>query len=111
AIYMTVNLACLLYYAREQRSEFNWFLHGVIPILGILAFIPAFLVAIGIGGSIFDFISPLPYPFSVVGPVVGIWYLLGIVYLIYLSARKPERLKDTARVFIEEEVAEVSAPI
>ena len=71
AIYMTVNLACLLYYAREQRSEFNWFLHGVIPILGILAFIPAFLVAIGVGGSIFDFISPLPYPFSVVGPVVG----------------------------------------
>jgi hypothetical protein len=37
--------------------------------------------------------------------------VLGIVYLIYLSARKPERVKDTARVFIEEEVAEVSAPI
>jgi amino acid transporter len=111
AIYMTVNLACLLYYAREQRNEFNWFLHGVIPILGIAAFVPAFLVAIGVGGSIFDFISPLPYPFSVVGPVVGIWYLLGIAYLIYLYARKPQRVKDTARVFIEEEVAEVSAPI
>ena len=111
AIYMTVNLACLLYYAREQRSEFNWFLHGVIPILGIAAFVPAFLVAIGVGGSIFDFIAPLPYPFSVVGPVVGIWYLIGIVYLIYLSARKPQRLKDTGKVFIEEEAVEASAPI
>ena len=111
AIYMTVNLACLLYYAREQRSEFNWFLHGVIPILGILAFVPAFMVAIGVGGSIFDFVAALPYPLSVVGPVVGIWYAIGVVYLIYLYAAKPQRVKDTARVFIEEEVAEVSAPI
>ena len=108
---MAVNLACLLFYAREHRSEFNVFLHAVIPILGILAFVPAFLVAIGVGGSVFDFISALPYPFSVVGPVVGIWYVIGIVYLIYLYARKPERVRDTARVFIEEEVAEASAPV
>ena len=111
AIYMMVNLACLLYYAREHRDEFNLFLHGIVPILGILAFVPAFLVAIGVGGSIFDFIAPLPYPFSVVGPVVGTWYLIGIVYLIYLTARKPQRLKDTGKVFIEEEVVEASAPI
>jgi amino acid transporter len=111
AIYMMVNLACLLYYAREQRDEFNVVLHGIVPILGILAFVPAFLVAIGVGGSIFDFIAPLPYPFSVVGPVVGIWYLIGVVYLIYLSARKPQRLRDTGKVFIEEEVVEASAPI
>ena len=37
--------------------------------------------------------------------------LIGIVYLIYLYARKPERVRDTARVFIEEEVAEASAPV
>jgi amino acid transporter len=111
AIYMMVNLSCLLYYARQQRDEFNVVLHGIVPILGILAFVPAFLVAIGVGGSIFDFIAPLPYPFSVVGPVVGIWYLIGVVYLIYLSARKPQRLRDTGKVFIEEEVVEASAPI
>ena len=40
-IYMAVNLACLLFYAREHRSEFNVFLHAVIPILGILAFVLA----------------------------------------------------------------------
>jgi amino acid transporter len=34
AIHMAVNLACLLFYARERRSEFNVFLHAVIPILG-----------------------------------------------------------------------------
>lgn len=111
AIYMAVNVACLLFYAREHRSEFNPLLHGVVPILGIVAFVPAFLVAIGVGGSIFDFIRPLPYPFSVVGPVVGIWYLIGVLHLVYLYAQAPERVRDTARVFIEEEVAEASAPV
>jgi hypothetical protein len=33
------------------------------------------------------------------------------VYLIYLTARKPQRLKDTGKVFLEEEVVEASAPI
>ena len=105
AIYMAVNLSCLVYYWREHRSEFNWFLHGVIPLAGIAAFVPAFLVAIGIGGSVFSFISPLPYPFSVVGPVVGIVYAIGIAYLIYLAVKAPDRLKDTGKVFIEEEAA------
>ena len=88
------------------------FLHGVDPDPGdpgVRARRSS--VAIGVGGSVFDFISPLPYPFSVVGPVVGIWYVIGIVYLIYLYARKPERVRDTARVFVEEEVAEASAPV
>jgi amino acid transporter len=111
AIYMAVNLSCLVYYWREQRSEFNWFLHGVIPLAGIAAFVPAFLVAIGIGGSVFSFISPLPYPFSVVGPVVGIVYAIGIAYLIYLAVKAPDRLKDTGKVFIEEEAVEAAAPV
>jgi amino acid transporter len=111
AIYMAVNLSCLVYYWREQRSEFNWLLHAVIPLAGIAAFVPAFLVAIGIGGSVFSFISPLPYPFSVVGPVVGIVYVIGIAYLIYLAVKAPDRLKDTGKVFIEEEAAESATPI
>jgi amino acid transporter len=111
AIYMAVNLACLFYFVRDRRDEFNPLLHGLIPVLGIVAFVPGFLVAIGIGGSIFDFISPLPYPFSVVGPVVGIWYLIGVVYLVYLYSTAPDRVRDTAKVFIEEEAAEASAPV
>jgi amino acid transporter len=111
AIYMTVNLSCLVYYWREQRGEFNWFLHGLVPLAGIAAFVPGFLVAIGVGGSVFSFISPLPYPFSVVGPVVGITYAIGIVYLIYLAAKAPERIRDTGRVFIEEDVAEAGTPV
>jgi amino acid transporter len=110
-IYIIVNLACLMFYLREKRSEFNPLLHGIVPLLGILAFIPAFLVAIGVGGSVLSFISPLPYPLSVAGPVIGIWYAIGIVYLVYLSVKAPHRLRDMGRLFIEEETPDESAPV
>ena len=53
-----------------------------------MAFLPAFLTAVGI--QAFDFISALPYPISLVGPVVGIWYAIGLVYLVVLL-RTPAR--------------------
>jgi amino acid transporter len=109
AIYMVVNLSCLVFYLREGRDEFNWFLHGVVPILGIAAFVPAFLTAVGI--QAFSFVSALPYPISLVGPVVGIWYAIGLVVLVLLLVRRPERLRDTGRVFVEDHVAEAATPI
>jgi hypothetical protein len=47
AIYMVVNLSCLVFYLRERRGQFNLLLHGLIPLLGIAAFVPAFLTAVG----------------------------------------------------------------
>jgi amino acid transporter len=108
-IYMVVNLACLVFYLREGRDEFNWFLHGVVPVLGIAAFVPAFLTAVGI--QAFSFVSALPYPISLVGPVVGSWYAIGVVVLVLLLVRRPERLRDTGRVFVEEDAVEAATPI
>jgi amino acid transporter len=107
AIYMVVNLACLVFYLREGRAEFSPLLHGLVPLLGIAAFLPAFLTAVGI--QAFDFVSALPYPTSLVGPVVGIWYAIGLVYLVVLLTRRPERLRETGRVFTEDP-AEAAVP-
>ncbi len=109
AIYMVVNLSCLVFYLREGRAEFNWLRHGVVPVLGIAAFVPALLTALGI--TAFSFISALPYPISLVGPVVGIWYAIGLVLLVVLLVARPQRLRDTGRVFVEEHVAEAATPI
>jgi hypothetical protein len=103
AIYMVVNLACLVFYLRERRERFNPLLHGLVPLLGIAAFVPALLTALGI--KAFDFINALPYPISLVGPVVGIWFALGVVYLIVLAATGRDRLRDTAKVFGDEPAA------
>ena len=47
-------------YARKARSEFNWLLHLVIPVLGIAAFLPAWFTAMGIGGSVLKFVGHWP---------------------------------------------------
>jgi amino acid transporter len=99
AIYMVLNLSCLLFYARRARAEFNWLLHGVIPVLGILAFLPAWFTAIGIGRPVLKWVTPLSYPSSETGPVIGIWFAIGIAVLIYLYVRRPERLPLMRRVF------------
>jgi amino acid transporter len=101
-LYMICNLSCLAYYWRYQRNEFNWVLHGLFPILGIAVMVPAFLAGAGIPA--FKFISRLPYPLSVAGPVVGAWMVLGLIYLIVLMSKDRARVEETAKVFLEEDV-------
>src|SRR5207247_2184267 len=102
AIYMLVDLACLFYYLREQRGEFNVLLHGLLPLAGIAAFVPAFFTAVGVGKSVFSFVFPLPSPYNLVGVVDGILMGVGVLYLIALAVFAPARLRDTGRVFVEE---------
>lgn len=99
-MYILLNIACVMYFWRRQRAEFNWFLHVVLPVLGALAFIPAFFAGAGIPA--FSFISTLPHPLVYAGPAVGIWMVIGIIYLIVLAARTPARIDETKRVFVED---------
>jgi amino acid transporter len=108
-IYIAVNLACLLYYLRHRRNEFNPALHALVPVVGIAAFVPAWLTAAGIPA--FAFISELPPPLSYSGSIVAIWMLIGVAYLAYLYARDPQRIRDTGRIFVEEELPEEQATI
>ncbi len=102
AIYMVFNLSCLLYYLRRRRQEFNVGLHAVIPVLGIAAFIPAWLTALGLGSSFLKFVTPLSYPASETGLIIGIWFVIGLAVLAYLYARHPERLPEMKKVFSDE---------
>jgi amino acid transporter len=102
-MYMILNVACFAYYLRFRRSEFNWVRHALLPLIGTVAFIPAFFSAAGIPA--FKFISSLPAPLSYAAPAVLIWLGLGIVYGIYLARRHPERITQTALVFGDDESA------
>jgi hypothetical protein len=61
--------------------------------------LPVLAAAVGVGSSFLPFVSPLPYPISEVGLVVGLWFLIGLVYLVYLLRRHPERVHDMGKVF------------
>jgi hypothetical protein len=46
------------------------------------------------------------WPLSSAGITIGVWTLIGLIYLVYLHRAHPERLRDTKKVFVSEEVPE-----
>jgi amino acid transporter len=99
-IYILTNLSNIVFYLREHRDELNPLLNIVVPVLGILIFIPVLLAAFGI-----DFgglgISALTYPANLAGWAVIVWLVLGVLLFIYLAMRSPERIQATAETFID----------
>lgn len=100
-VYMLINISCLVYYLRDRRQEFQWVMHALLPIVGIVFFVPVLLTALGVGGAVLTFVKPLPYPISLCGKILATWYFLGAIYLAYLAKRHPERLKQMAHIFVE----------
>jgi amino acid transporter len=98
-IYIAVALSTIVFYARERRNEFNAFKHVVVPIVGILFFIPGWLTAMGIPA--FKFIAELTPPASYTGLVVLVWMAIGVIYLIVLYNTNRQRVLDTGKVFLE----------
>jgi amino acid transporter len=100
AIYIIANASCIGYFLRRGRSEFNVFLHLIVPILGIAAFVPAWLTAAGLRFA--SWVPPLTAPLSYAGIAAGVWMGLGLLYCLYLYARHPERVADVSRVHLDE---------
>ena len=101
-IYIAVNVSCIVFYLRDRRDEFSPFKHLLVPLVGIVMFVPAWLTAVGIPA--FKFIAKLEYPLSLAGPVVAVWYLIGVAYMGYLMVNARDRINDTGRVVEEEAV-------
>jgi amino acid transporter len=100
-MYFLACIGCIKFFATEKRSDWNPFLHLIIPVLGIALIIPAWLTAVGIRA--FHFVSPLAYPYDLVGPIVGGWLLIGLIYFVYLLRKDPERLDAVGQVFLSED--------
>jgi len=110
-MYMAVNLATIGYFWREQRAEFNWFKHLVVPIVGFILMIPAFLGVVGgVTVPIINLeLAPLVPPYSYVPPLVGIWVLVGIVIGLYLWASEREKLRSVREAMGEAEEPAVAS--
>ncbi|MFF5429257.1 APC family permease [Streptomyces griseofuscus] len=99
-VYIVVNLACAGHFIRVGGNALKPMRHLLFPVLGIAAFVPALLTAAGL--PVFDFVTELTAPVSYAGPIVGVWMAAGVVVLLVLTRRHPERIAETARVHIEE---------
>jgi amino acid transporter len=107
-IYFVMNIACIGYFARKRG--FNPLSHLIIPVLGILAFIPAWLAGAGIKAPGLSFITPLAPPLSYAGPAVAAWMIIGVIYLVFLYLRDRQRVTDVALIHLDEEPAIAQEP-
>ncbi|MEV7976690.1 APC family permease [Streptomyces sp. NPDC086519] len=107
-VYIVVNLACAGYFLRHGRQSLKPVRHLLLPLLGIVAFVPALLTAAGL--PVFDFVTKLTAPVSYAGLVVGVWMAVGAVVLLVLIRRHPEHIAETARVHLEENTPGTVAP-
>ncbi len=98
AIYILMNAACIGFFARRGHG-FNVLSHLIIPLLGIATFVPAWLTAAGI--KVFSFITPLTPPLSYMGPGVAGWMVVGVIYLVYLCRRDPQRVVEVGLVHLD----------
>jgi uncharacterized membrane protein len=94
-----MNAACLGFFARRGAAGFNWLSHLVVPVLGIAAFVPAWLTAAGI--KVFSFVTPLAPPLSYMGPGVAGFMVVGVIYMIYLYRTNPQRVTDVGLVHLD----------
>lgn len=99
-IYILTNLSNIVFYMREHRDEMNPLLNIVVPVVGIIIFIPVLLASFGI-----DFgglgIAGLTSPANAAPWIVLAWLLIGAAVFFYLNARSPGKIKETATTFIE----------
>jgi amino acid transporter len=94
-MYITVCVACTVYYWRTKRSEWNVWLHGVCPTLGALAFI----------GPLYYQYRPLPpYPTRYANWIAIGWIAAGVIVMLWLRATRPQALENADRIFVEDEV-------
>jgi amino acid transporter len=104
-MYIAVNVAVIGFYLGERRDEFNILKHLVVPILGVLLMIPAFLSVLGgLTIPILNVEVPaLTEPYSYVPPLVAVWMVAGVALYFWLRSRNPDAVARIGAVMGESE--------
>jgi amino acid transporter len=95
-MYIAVNLATIGFYLRERRTEFNVVKHLLIPVLGALAVIPAFLGVLG-GVTIPLLGTEVPQlasPFDLVPILVATWMAAGVILYFVMRMVRPNAIEQ-----------------
>jgi amino acid transporter len=94
--YLSVNIANFVYHLRYKRSEFNLFMNGIIPVLGIIVVL--FVIDRSYLASLWS--AGWTYGGSVQVAVL-VWLALGGAWLIYLKKKRPEVFDRTHEILPE----------
>jgi|tagenome__1003787_1003787.scaffolds.fasta_scaffold20848153_1 amino acid transporter len=94
-VYMIVSIGCIRHYTGPARAQLKPFIHVVMPIVGmVLFFFPLY----------YQFVKQPPdYPVKAANWVALAWTVVGVVLTLWLVSKRPDRLQDMERVYVEDE--------
>jgi amino acid transporter len=92
-VYMASCISVPVFYLREHREEFRLVRHVIVPAIPFIVL----LVVI-----YFQFVPAPPSPLNLAGPIVALWFVLGLIIVTVLSRLSPAALAHSNDVFAEE---------
>jgi amino acid transporter len=96
-IYMISCAACIGYFNGEGREHRNVLLHVVIPLAGILVFIPALYAQYFSFDTLFKWAVVYPFNWAAIGALI--WLGVGVVITLYMRSQKADALTAATRAF------------
>lgn len=97
-VYIATCVAVPFFYRREHPAEFSVLRHIVLPVIPVLV-----LIAVIYSQVVPLLVPPYPAaPISYAVPIVAVWFVLGLIIVALLSARMPETLAKSSKVYTED---------
>jgi amino acid transporter len=100
-VYMTVCVSTIVYYRREKPAAFNIWLHGIVPALGALAFVPVLYYQ-------FHPLPPEPLRYGNWGAIV--LFSASALITLYMALRRRERMDANLLFVADTETTEEPPP-
>jgi amino acid transporter len=100
-VYMTVCISTIVYYRREKPAAFNIWLHGIVPALGALAFVPVLYYQ-------FHPLPPEPLRYGNWGAIV--LFSASALITLYMALRRRERMDANLLFVADTETTEEPPP-
>jgi amino acid transporter len=93
-VYVATCISVPFYYRREHPEEFSIIRHVLVPV------IPSIVLLVVI---YFQFVPAPAYPLNLAGPIIVVWFVLGLIVVAILSRSAPAALAKSSEIFVESE--------
>jgi amino acid transporter len=88
-VYLLMNVAVYRFYRRKHPADFSWVKHVLFPLLGTAA------MALPLKAVVWP-VPPMPYRMAPYA--VGLWIVIGLVWMVVLERRNPAAIAAAAHV-------------
>jgi len=96
-LYFASCVSSFVYYRRERPQDFRIVQHVIVPLIPMIILLFVFAAQI----------YPVPpYPLNLALPIVVVWLVLGVIYMLYLNRKNPAALEHGRDVYLNDSEAE-----